>query len=144
MHLPVLSSFCSRKSFWCQLIQVVPDRVQRAVKWLCCVCVSKNPISVHLYKCCENWFFALDLTHYTHWVPVFINTLEDYRCGTHRSIRNLRRDISQAKRKRPTLLFLMIICMSRTTTINGDGGAVDILGSETALLKWMVARPDIA
>jgi len=29
-------------------------------------------------------------------------------------------------------------------TIKSDGGAVDILGSETALLKWTVACPEIA
>jgi len=28
--------------------------------------------------------------------------------------------------------------------IKGDGGAVGILGNETALLKWMVAGPEIS
>ena len=33
-------------TFWYQLTRVVPDRVQRAVKWLCvCVCVC---VCVHL------------------------------------------------------------------------------------------------
>jgi len=40
VHLPVLSSFCTRKSrmakctFWYWLIRVVPDIVQKAIKWL--------------------------------------------------------------------------------------------------------------
>ena len=43
MPLPLTIS-CSSKSrlvlsFWCQLIWVVPDKIQRTIKWLCCVCV---------------------------------------------------------------------------------------------------------
>jgi len=44
-------------TFWCRLTRVVLDKVQRAVKWLCCVCVlheavtaSREPYEIELCR----------------------------------------------------------------------------------------------
>ena len=48
-------------TFWYWLTRVVPDKVQRAVKWLCmCVCVISPIRSLHAYvkadhKACRDW-----------------------------------------------------------------------------------------
>jgi len=60
---------------------------------------------------------------------------------------DLGRDISQTEKKTNARFSAISddhLHEQNNKTIKGDGGAADILGSETALLKWMVARPEIA
>ena len=47
-------------TFWCRLTRVVPDKVQRAVKWLCvCVCVCAQ-----LFRTVRKTLLVLDCTLY--------------------------------------------------------------------------------
>src|SRR6218665_1676936 len=92
------------------------------------------------------WTFALDAVHYSRWLPVFV------------------RDIEELPQRHPGVYAEFIqgrFTSNRTTSpfssmsddqfheqnnkiIKSDGGAIGIFDNESALIKWMVAGPDIA
>jgi len=79
--------------------------------------VSNFNLFVQMLKEICPWFFALDLTHYSRWLPVFIKPLEELPLR-HPQVYTMtfKRDISQAEKPVPLcLLLLVIICMCRTT-----------------------------
>lgn len=92
------------------------------------------------------WFFALDHTHYSRWLPVHIRDMEvldeelpsvaaEFRKGhfvvqkTHHTFSSI--PIDQAHEQNNKI-------------VKGDGGAIGLTGSSTQLLRWMVSGPEIS
>jgi len=92
------------------------------------------------------WFFALDLTHYSRWLPVFIRTLEELPVR-HPQVYAAFESGHFTSRKTDAAFSAISddhLHEQNNKVIKGDGGAVDILGNKTALLKWMIAGPEIS
>ncbi|XP_065670919.1 uncharacterized protein LOC136089121 [Hydra vulgaris] len=101
---------------------------------------------VRMLKQIAPWFFALDLTNYSRWLPVFIKTLEElpvrhpyvfeeFKKG-HFTSRKTNADFSAMSDDQ--------LHEQNNKLIKSDGGAINVLHNETALLKWMVAGPEIS
>ena len=92
------------------------------------------------------WFFALDHTHYTRWIPAHLrdmvslhgtysDVLEEFRAGmftvqkTNRVFSSIATDQAHEQ---------------NNACIKGDGGAVGLLDNPSALQRWMVAGPEVA
>jgi len=92
------------------------------------------------------WLFALELIHYSRWVPVLIKTLEDLLMRHPQVYDKLRKGHFTSWKTNASFSAISDdhLHEQNNKTITGAGGAVDILGSETALLKLMVAGPEIA
>jgi hypothetical protein len=92
------------------------------------------------------WTFALDAVHYSRWLPVFVRTLQDLP-QKHPDIHAefLRGNFTSTKTARP---FSAIsddqLHEHNNKVIKAECGAIGILDSENALLKWMVAGPKIS
>lgn len=92
------------------------------------------------------WTFALDAVHYSRWLPIFVRDLEElpdrhpalYEEFLHGNFTS----------NRTTAAFSSIsddqFHEQNNKMIKCDGGAKGIFDNETALLKWMVAGPDIS
>ena len=91
------------------------------------------------------WMFALDHTHYAWWLPIYIQDLErlplddpalyQHFTDGHFTVKKTERNFSniatdQAHKQNNKLVKI-------------SGGAVGILDSPAALLKWSIAGPEI-
>ncbi|KAK0146492.1 hypothetical protein N1851_014183 [Merluccius polli] len=93
-----------------------------------------------------KWFHAMDHTHYARWIPVHLrdmaelprkhpNIAQEFHAGNFTVQKSMRVfssiAIDQAHEQ-------MNAC------IKGDGGAVGLTDNPSALLRWMVAGPEVA
>ena len=93
-----------------------------------------------------QWLHALDHTHYARWIPVHLRDMSalpikhpgvarEFRPGnfTVRKMKNMFSSIpiDQAHEQNNAL-------------IKGDGGAVGLTDNPSALLRWMIAGPEVA
>ena len=92
------------------------------------------------------WFFALDQTHYSRWLPVFIKTLEELPVRHPQVYESFQEGHFTSKKTDASFSAISDdhLHEQNNKLVKGDGGAVDILANDTALLKWMVAGPEIA
>uniref|UniRef100_UPI00358FF46D uncharacterized protein n=1 Tax=Myxine glutinosa TaxID=7769 RepID=UPI00358FF46D len=92
------------------------------------------------------WFFALDQTHYSRWIPVHIRdmvTLQDRLPDVARQFEQ--GDFVVHKTNRPfSALAIDHAHEQNNAVVKGDGGAVGLLQNPRALLRWMVAGPELA
>ena len=91
------------------------------------------------------WMFALDHVHYARWLPVFINDLKLLPVK-HPSIFKefLKGKFTFQKTKRAFSCLAEDQAHEQNNKIvKIDGGAIGILQDPAALLKWMVAGPEI-
>ncbi len=92
------------------------------------------------------WFFALDHTHYSRWLPIHVRDMANLEmkhpsiadefkrgnfvvCKTHRKFSAM--SIDQAHEQNNAL-------------VKGDGGAVGLTQNPAALRKWMCGGPEVA
>ena len=107
---------------------------------------SSFALYIQMLKEICPWFFALDLTHYSRWLPVFIKTLEELPVR-HPEVYEAFRKGHFTSRKTASNFSAVSddqLHEQNNKVIKGDGGAVGMFGNETALLKWMVGGPEIA
>ena len=92
------------------------------------------------------WMFALDHTHYSRWLPIFIQDMQMLEMK-HPDIYSefLKGHFTHKKTDRP------FSCMAEDQAheqnnkdVKTDGGAVGILDNESSLVKWMIGGPEIA
>ena len=92
------------------------------------------------------WLFALDSTNYSRWLPVFVKTLEELPTR-HPIVYEAFMNGHFTSRKSHSAFSAISddhLHEQNNKMIKGDGGAVGILANPTALLKWMVAGPEIS
>ena len=93
------------------------------------------------------WMFSLDHTHYARWLPVFINDMKQW-ATKHPAIFSEFQKGNFVINKTNKPFSCMRIDQAHEQNnklVKIDGGAVEImLNDSTALMKWMVAGPEIA
>ena len=107
---------------------------------------SKFSLYVAVLKKLAPCFFALDHTHYSRWVPIHIRDMM--------SLQERHPDIAMQfaqggfivhKTKRPfSAIAIDQAHEQNNKVVKGDGGAVGLLQNPKALLRWMVAGPELA
>ena len=92
------------------------------------------------------WFFALDHTHYARWDPVHIRDMTTL----HQRLPQIAKEFDQGNfivHKTTRSFSGMAIDQAHEQNnkiIRGDGGPIGLMQNSKALLKWMVAGPEIA
>ena len=91
------------------------------------------------------WMFSLDHTNYARWLPVFINDLKQLEAkhpSIHAEFMKGHFTFTKSSRKFSSLAEDQAH-EQNTKFVKIEGGAIGILDSHTALMKWMVAGPEI-
>ena len=92
------------------------------------------------------WLFALDHTHYARWLPVHIHDMSTLQ-QKHPEVYDEFLNGKFVVRKTENKFSAMAIDQAHeqnNALVKDDGGAVGLLDSPSALLRWMVAGPEIA
>lgn len=104
------------------------------------------PVYVQILGKLVPWMFVLDMTNYSRWLPVHIRDLlhlEERHPSIHAEFVQGKFVVQKTQH-----LFSMIALdqnhEQENEVIKGDGGAVGLTESPTALRRWMVAGPEIA
>lgn len=101
---------------------------------------------VPVLKALAPWFFALNHTHYARWVPVHIRDMTTL----HQRLPQVAKEFEQGsfivhKTTRPFSAIAIDHAHEQNNKIvKGDGGAIGLMQNPRALLRWMVAGPEIA
>ena len=101
---------------------------------------------IHMLGKLVPWFFSMGHTHYARWVPVHIRDmllLQERNADVHREFMNGKFVITKTQ----NLFSKMAIDQAHeqeNEKVKGEGGAVGITGDPAALLRWMVAGPEMA
>ena len=107
---------------------------------------SNFPLYVAVLQKIAPWFFALDHTHYSRWLPIHIRdmmTLQDQHPDI--AVQFSQGGFVVHKTKRPfSSIAIDQAHVQNNKIVKGDGGAVGLLKNPKALLRWMVARPEIS
>lgn len=93
-----------------------------------------------------KWFHAMDHTHYARWIPVHLRDMTELP-RTHPSIAQAFRVGHFTVQKTKKVFSSMAIDQAHeqmNACIKGDGGAVGLTDNPSALLRWMVAGPEVA
>ena len=91
------------------------------------------------------WMFAFDHTHYARWMSIFINDLK-LLPSRHSTIYEefCKGDFTvQKSRKLFSSMAEDQAHEQNNKLVKIDGGAIGILDNQKALMKWMVAEPQI-
>ena len=84
------------------------------------------------------WFFALDHTHYSRWIPIHIHDMKALP-------EEIKEDLGQFLRPgTSSLVCPLTSVISKTQIVKGSGGAVGLTENPTAFRRWMVAGPEQA
>ena len=92
------------------------------------------------------WMFALDHVHYSRWLPVFLKTLKDLEVRhpqVHKEFIS-GKFVTQKSNKPFSSLSDDHVHEQCNRNVKHDGGAVGLMNNPTALLKWMIAGPEIS
>ena len=92
------------------------------------------------------WFFALDHVHYSRWVPFHIRDMKELAVRNpeiHRAFLNGSFVVHKTSRKFSGIA-LDQAHEQLNDLIKGDGGAVGLTENPSALLRWVIAGPEIA
>ena len=89
--------------------------------------------------------FALDHTHYSRWLPVFLEDLKklDKNEAIYQNFLQGFFAVSRSNRKF-SRMGIDQAHKQNNKIVKVDGGAIEILDDEAALLKWAVAGPIIS
>ena len=93
-----------------------------------------------------KWFHAMDHTHYGRWIPVHLRDMAELP-RTHPSIAQAFRAGKFTVQKTNNVFSSMAIDQAHeqmNACIKRDGGAVGLTDIPSALLRWMVAGPEVA
>jgi hypothetical protein len=92
------------------------------------------------------WMFALDHTHYSRWLPIFIQDMKMFEIK-HPNIYNEFQKGHVTYKKTDRSFSSMAEDQAHEQSnkdVKTDGGAVGILDNESSLMKWMIGGPEIA
>ena len=107
---------------------------------------SNFPLYVAVLQKIAPWFFALDHTHYSRWLPIHIcdmMTLQDQHPDI--AVQFSQGGFVVHKTKRPfSSIAIDQAHVQNNKIVKGDGGAVGLLQNPKALLRWTVAGPEIS
>ena len=100
------------------------------------------PLYVTALRALAPWFFALDHTHYSRWVPVHVRDMTTL----HERLPEFDRgSFVVHKSTRPfSAIAIDHAHEQNNAVVKGDGGAIGLTQNPRALLRWMVAGPEIA
>ena len=104
------------------------------------------PLYITALRALAPWFFALDHTHYSRWVPVHIRDMTTL----HERLPDVAKEFDRVSFvvHKSTRLFSAITIdhahEQNNAVVKGDGGAIGLTQNPRALLRWMVAGPEIA
>ena len=92
------------------------------------------------------WFFALNHTHYARCLPIHIRDMATLKKRCPEVARQFHQGgFIVHKTKRPfSALAIDHAHEQNNKIVKGDGGAVNLMEHQRALLRWMVAGPEIA
>ena len=93
-----------------------------------------------------KWFHAMDHTHYARWIPVHLRDMAELP-RTHPDIAEVFMAGKFTVQKTKHVFSSMAIDQAHeqmNACIKGDGGAVGLTDNPSALLRWMVAGPEVA
>ena len=88
--------------------------------------------------------FSLDHTHYARWLPIFINDLKQLKEKHPRIYEEFKKGHFTSKKTKRKFSSMPEDQAHENKTVKIDGGAIGILDNATALIKWMIAGPEIA
>ena len=128
--------------FWLQVLELELDVLQ----YVRCIREGNFDLYVQMLGKLVPWFFSMGHTNYARWVPVHIRDLilaEDRNPYIYNEFQNGKFVITK------TLNAFSKMAIHQTheqenERINGDGGAVGLTEDPAALLRWMVAGPEVA
>ena len=92
------------------------------------------------------WMFAMDHTNYARWLPIFIHDLKSLQSdhpGVYKEFCQEKVSISKSGESFSSMRIDKAH-EQNNKLVKIDGGATDLLNDNAALLKWTVARPEIA
>ena len=104
------------------------------------------PLYITALRALTPWFFALDHTHYSRWVPVHIRDMT----ALHERLPDVAKEFDRGsfvvhKSTRPFSAIAFDHAHEQiNAVVKGDGGAIGLTQNPRALLRWMVAGPEIA
>ena len=103
------------------------------------------PLFVKSLESMLPWMFALDHTHYSRWLPVFLEDLKklDKNEAIYQNFLQGFFAVSRSNRKF-SRMGIDQAHKQNNKIVKVDGGAIGILDDEAALLKWAVAGPIIS
>ena len=81
-------------------------------------------------------FFALDHTHYSRWVPVHIRDMT--------TLHERLRDVAKESTRPFAAIAIDHAHEQNNAVVKGEDGAIGLTQNPRALLRWMVAGPEIA
>lgn len=91
------------------------------------------------------WFFTLDQTHYARWLTVHLRDLLNLG-ATHPSINEefLTGNFTVNKTNRNfSAISIDQVHEQLNSLVKGDGGAIGLTESDTALNRWIISGPEI-
>ncbi len=107
---------------------------------------SNFPMFVSALEQIAPWMFSLDHTHYSRWLPVFINDMKQLPVKHPAIYREFRRGHFTTKNscRRFSSISEDQAHEQNNKLVKIDGGAIGILDNHISMMKWMVAGPEIS
>ena len=128
--------------FWMQVLELELDVFQ----YLRSIREGNFDLYIQMLGKLVHWFFSMGHTHYARWVPVHIRDMI--------MLKGRNPDVYNAFKKGKFVITKTLNPFSKMATdqaheqenekIKGDGGAVGLTEDPAALLRWMVAGPEVA
>ena len=118
-------------------MRIVPRKYERE---------EEMPSKLETEQPWRTWMFALDRTNYARWLPVHIR---DMLAVPTKHPEIYREFLSGKFTAQKTLNAFSAIPMDQAheqnnELIKGNGGAIGLTENPSALLRWMVSRPELA
>ena len=92
------------------------------------------------------WFFALDHTHYSRWMSVFLEDVLKLQASNEGTYQALSKGYFTVRKTNRNFSCIGIdqAHEQNNKIVKGDGGAIGIMDNKSKLLRWAVAGPIIA
>ena len=91
------------------------------------------------------WFFALDHTHYSRWVPIHLRDMIALKeCHPNVYEEFVKGNFTVKKSKHAFSIAIDHAHEQNNASVKGDGGAVGLTENPSALRRWMVSGPEMA
>ena len=100
------------------------------------------PLYITALRALAPWFFALDHTYYSRWVPVHIRDMTTM----HERLPDVAKEFYRGSfvvHKPFSAIAIDHAHEQNNAVVKGDGGAIGLTQNPRALLRWMVAGPEI-
>ena len=103
------------------------------------------PLFVTLLENIVPWMLSLDHIHYAKWLPLFLEDLKKMSNESNPVLEEFNKwYFTVNKTDHPFSSMGVDQAHEQNKVVKVDGGAIDILENEIALLKWAVAGPIIS